>query len=183
MTLCSVAAFATPPSDGRVAMSLAASSSEMPPQEVQASHAMREPLLTDGWYNVLYLLADDMRPMQPGQKTPNLDRLAATGLTFAHAYAQYAVCGPSRASFMTGRRPHHTKVVFEGRTFRKDGMDGGGLAGKEWTTLPGWFKARGFLTLGGGKTFHQSGGKTNPEYMDGKRSWDNERFPYFPYQQ
>ena len=39
-----------------------------------------------------------------GQKqmiTPNLDKLAASGLTFNGAYAQQAVCGPSRASFMS----------------------------------------------------------------------------------
>ena len=39
-----------------------------------------------------------------GQKqmiTPNLDKLAAGGLTFNGAYAQQAVCGPSRASFMS----------------------------------------------------------------------------------
>jgi hypothetical protein len=35
--------------------------------------------------------------------TPHTDALARTGLVFNNAYCQQAVCGPSRASFMTGR--------------------------------------------------------------------------------
>lgn len=56
--------------------------------------------------NVLYLLADDLRPEFgfAGQAvhTPNVDRLAANSVVFDRAYTQHAVCGPSRASFMTG---------------------------------------------------------------------------------
>ena len=35
--------------------------------------------------------------------TPHTDALARSGLVFNNAYCQQAVCGPSRASFMTGR--------------------------------------------------------------------------------
>ena len=59
--------------------------------------------------NVLYLLSDDMRADLGAYglptKTPNLDRLAAEGLLFTHAYCQMSVCSPSRQSFMTSRRP------------------------------------------------------------------------------
>jgi hypothetical protein len=61
-----------------------------------------------GALNVLYLLADDLRPEIAGgygqsqALTPNIDKLAQSGLTFAKAYCQQAVCGPSRNSFMTG---------------------------------------------------------------------------------
>ena len=68
--------------------------------------------------------------------TPNLDHLAATGLTFAKAYCQQAVCGPSRASFMTGRRPDHTMVFGNSASFRKTGVDATGAAGKDWVTMP-----------------------------------------------
>ena len=39
----------------------------------------------------------------PTLKTPNIDRLAAQGMRFNAAYVQSPICGPSRASFYTGR--------------------------------------------------------------------------------
>ena len=135
----------------------------------------------DGWKNVLYLIADDMRPLQPGVQTPNLDRLAASGLTFAHAYAQLACCGPSRSSFMTGRRPHHTRVSMGAKIFRNTGVDAGGLPAAQWATLPGWFKRRGYLTLGGGKTFHPRAKKDDKSYMDGADSWDLDKVMARPF--
>ena len=66
-------------------------------------------------YNVLFISVDDMRP-ELGSfgnkvvKTPNMDRLAARGIVFRHAYVQQAVCSPSRSSLITGRRPDATRV-------------------------------------------------------------------------
>lgn len=65
--------------------------------------------------NVLYIVFDDLRPDLsaydvPFMKTPHIQRLADTGLTFERAYCQEAVCSPSRNSFTTGRRPNSTKV-------------------------------------------------------------------------
>ena len=42
----------------------------------------------------------------PFVKTPNLDRIAHEGTYFTRAYANCAVCGPSRMSFMTGKYVH-----------------------------------------------------------------------------
>ena len=56
--------------------------------------------------NVLYIIVDDLRPEfadaynQTYMKTPNLDKLAETGLTFDRAYCQQAVCGPTRNRFV-----------------------------------------------------------------------------------
>lgn len=68
-----------------------------------------------GRHNVLYLIFDDLRPDLPfyGQSfmsTPHLQKLADTGTVFTRAYANIAVCSPSRMSFTTGRRPSSTKT-------------------------------------------------------------------------
>jgi arylsulfatase A-like enzyme len=57
--------------------------------------------------NILFIAVDDLRPELgcygvEAIKTPNIDRLAASGTVFQRAYCQQAVCNPSRASIMTG---------------------------------------------------------------------------------
>jgi arylsulfatase A-like enzyme len=74
--------------------------------------------------NLLYVFADQMRagamgcmndsPFgSPGEavRTPNLDRLAAEGELFTHAYANTPVCTPSRASLLTGRHALTCRTV------------------------------------------------------------------------
>ena len=62
--------------------------------------------------NVLLLLYDKCRADAIGAygstvaRTPNLDQLAATGVRFNHAYTPQALCGPARASMLTGLYPH-----------------------------------------------------------------------------
>ncbi len=61
--------------------------------------------------NVLFILADDLGWADlgcygsPHIKTPNLDRLAAEGVRFTHAYAGSSWCSPTRFSLYTGRNP------------------------------------------------------------------------------
>ncbi len=59
--------------------------------------------------NILFIMADQLRwdylscYGHPTLKTPNIDRLAERGVRFDAAYVQSPVCGPSRASYYTGR--------------------------------------------------------------------------------
>ena len=71
--------------------------------------------LLAGAKNVLYILVDDLRPSlspygQTQVHTPNIQKLADGATTFLRAYCQEAVCSPSRNSFVSGRRPDHTRA-------------------------------------------------------------------------
>jgi arylsulfatase A-like enzyme len=59
--------------------------------------------------NIVFILTDDQRYDEiaaignfPWLKTPNLDRLVNNGVTFENAFVTTSLCGPSRASFLTG---------------------------------------------------------------------------------
>ena len=59
--------------------------------------------------NMIVIMADDLGYADVGFNgsveimTPNIDRIAESGVAFTNAYTTYSVCGPSRAGFMTGR--------------------------------------------------------------------------------
>ena len=104
--------------------------------------------------NVLFIAVDDMNTDLGSYGstvalTPNIDRLARRGLLFRRAYAQQAVCNPSRASLMTGLRPD-TLRVWDLRTHFRDTRP-------DAVTLPQLFKAHGYFTQGIGKIFHNWG--------------------------
>ncbi len=71
--------------------------------------------------NILFLLADDMRPDcisalgNPHINTPNLDQLVARGLTFTRATCSYPICVVSRAELLTGRHGWEIGVDRKGR--------------------------------------------------------------------
>ncbi len=101
--------------------------------------------------NVLFIAIDDLRPELGcyGVKeiiSPNIDRLAKSGLVFSHAYCQQAVCLPSRASLLTGARPDTTKAWDLSTDFRK--------AMPDVVTLPQLFKNNGYFTMAMGKIYH-----------------------------
>lgn len=79
-----------------------------------ASAKPAEPRAGAAKLNVLFVILDDMGP-QIGAlgypvSTPNIDYLAKRGRLFDHAYAQVAMCSPSRSSLLTGWRPERTDV-------------------------------------------------------------------------
>jgi iduronate 2-sulfatase len=101
--------------------------------------------------NVLFIAADDLRNDlgcygHPQVKTPHLDRLAKRGLVFNKAYCQQAVCNPSRASIMTGKRLDTLRIWDLPTHFRDTTPDA--------VTLPQHFKNNGYFTQNIGKIFH-----------------------------
>jgi len=100
--------------------------------------------------NVLFIAVDDLKPMlgcygDSRIETPQIDRLAEQGTTFLNAHCQQAVCGPSRASLLTGLRPDTTQVWDLKTKIRKILPD--------VVTLPQHFKANGYEAVGLGKIF------------------------------
>ena len=73
--------------------------------------------------NILVIQADQMTALclsaygKPYTLTPNIDALAENGTTFANSYCNNPVCGPSRASMMTGRLPSDVGVFDNGAEF------------------------------------------------------------------
>ena len=66
--------------------------------------------------NILVIIVDDLRPEVAAYgdriaRTPNIDRLADTGVLFENAFAAVPVCGASRAALLSGRRPTANRFV------------------------------------------------------------------------
>ena len=119
--------------------------------------------------SVLHIVIDDMRPTLGSYgdsiaKTPAMDRLAERGVRFDRAYVQYPICGPSRASFLSGLRPQTTGYF-------------GWEAPKGVTLLPAWFRERGYFTAEFGKVFHYNRLLFDDEIAAFER---RERKPYRP---
>jgi iduronate 2-sulfatase len=103
--------------------------------------------------NVLFIVCDDLNthvgPSGYGQiQTPSLDSLAASSMTFRRAYCQYPVCGPSRASLLSGLYPETTGVLNNTADIRQSRPG--------TISIPQNFKANGYWTASVGKIFHSS---------------------------
>ncbi|XP_077164442.1 iduronate 2-sulfatase [Paroedura picta] len=101
--------------------------------------------------NVLFIVSDDLRPALGCYrdlvvKSPNIDQLASQSVVFQNAFAQQAVCAPSRVSFLTGRRPDTTRLYDFHSYWR--------VHAGNYTTLPQFFKENGYITMSVGKVFH-----------------------------
>ena len=115
--------------------------------------------------NVLFIAIDDLNDWvgclggHPQARTPNLDRLAASGLLFTNAHCPAPACNPSRTAIFTGISPHRSGLYRNGQKMREV------LPAAE--LLPRTFSRGGYWSAGSGKMLH---------YVIDARSWDD----YFP---
>ena len=123
------------------------------------------PALANEKPNVLLISVDDLNDWvgclggHPQAKTPNIDRVAKMGTLFTNAHCQSPVCGPSRASMMTGRYPHTTGLYFLSPDLKQ------APALKGIRTMPEAFAANGYQTLAAGKIFHQGDARFFLQYQ------------------
>ncbi len=115
--------------------------------------------------NVLFISVDDLNDWigclggHPQAKTPNLNRLAASGILFTNAHCPAPACNPSRGAIMTGISPH-VSGLYDNRQKMRERMPDAEL-------LPKYFSRHGYWSAGSGKILH---------YFIDAQSWDE----YYP---
>lgn len=112
--------------------------------------------------NVLFIAVDDLKPSigafgDSMAITPSMDRLAEAGTVFLNSHCQKAICGPSRASLMTGMRPDSIRVWVFGERMREINPD--------IISIPEHFMNHGYTTTAMGKIY-------DPRNVNDK--WDTE---------
>jgi len=125
--------------------------------------------------NVLFISVDDMNCDlgaygHPLVKTPNLDRLCKMGVRFDNAYCQQPLCGPSRASLMTGLRPDTLDMHTLKHELREKNPD--------VVTLGQLFRNNDYFSARSGKIYHYG----NPSMIgtdgnDDPMTWDERDNP------
>ena len=115
--------------------------------------------------NVLFIAIDDLNDWvgclggHPQSITPNLDRLAASGVLFTNAHCPAASCNPSRTAIMTGISPHCSGLYRNDQKMRQVLPDA--------PLLSQYFRDHGYWAGGSGKLLH---------YFIDAQSWDE----YYP---
>jgi len=122
--------------------------------------------------NILFIAVDDLKPILGCYgntliKTPNIDRLAKMATVFNSNYCQQAVCGPTRASIMTGKRPDNTGV-WDLKTRMRD-------VNPDILSLPQHLITQGYSTQGVGKVYDT---RCVDDAMDAP-SWSVPYYNYF----
>ena len=115
--------------------------------------------------NVLFIMVDDLRPelfvyAQDHIKSPNIDALAAQGVTFNRAYCNVPVCGASRASILSGVRPTQDRFLTYYSSINE--------AGPQTEHIVDYFNKRGYTTISNNKITH---------LKNDIKSWDEEWYP------
>lgn len=113
--------------------------------------------------NVVLIVCDDMNDYattlggHPQAKTPHIDELASTGVSFRRAYSNNPICAPSRSSFFTGIYPHHSGNFSFDKWFENPVL-------KNSKTMMEYFRENGYHVVGSGKLMHHHQGKIWSEF-------------------
>lgn len=121
--------------------------------------------------NVLMLIVDDLNdwvePLggHPNAKTPNINRLAEHGTVFANAHAPAPLCGPSRASVMTGLAPSSTGIYGH---IKDNDIKSANSKAAESVFISEYFRQHGYYTAAVGKVFHHEVAKGSFDAYGGR---------------
>ena len=107
--------------------------------------------------NILLIVSDDLNTrigpfMGVENHTPHLDKLARQGVRFTRTYCQYPLCGPSRASFMSGLYPETNGVLGNKDTPGSYKLETPALA--KHPSMAGFFREQGYFTARVSKIYH-----------------------------
>ncbi|MEO1012499.1 MAG: sulfatase [Bacteroidota bacterium] len=111
--------------------------------------------------NVLFIIVDDLNDYtgafggHPQVKTPEMDKLAASGISFTNAHCNAPICVPSRNSLFTGVYPHNSRDFGWEKVFEQPTL-------KNNKTLFELFRENGYKIMGSGKLLHFN----NMDYWD-----------------
>jgi arylsulfatase A-like enzyme len=115
--------------------------------------------------NILFIAMDDLNDWtgclggHPQAFTPNIDRLARSGVLFSNAHCAAPSCNPSRTAVFTGIAPNKSGVYDNRQDMRTLLPDA--------VLMPDYFRQHGYRAMGSGKMLH---------YFIDARSWDD----YYP---
>jgi iduronate 2-sulfatase len=120
--------------------------------------------------NVLFLICDDLNCDlacygHPQVESPNIDRLAERGVRFEQAHCQYPLCGPSRASFMSGLYPDQT-LIHQNSVYLRERLP-------DVQSMSQLFRRNGYFATRIGKMYHYNVPKhIGTSGHDDPYSWD-----------
>jgi arylsulfatase A-like enzyme len=125
--------------------------------------------------NVLFIAVDDLNDWvgyagtHPDTLTPHIDALAERGTAFTHAYSQYPLCGPSRASLFSGLMPSTLGLLTQPKP---DSVVADAAAEHDTVLLHNYFSQHGYKTMAVGKLLHRHLPEGSVDVSGDRGDWD-----------
>ncbi len=105
--------------------------------------------------NIVLIITDDLNDYNEDLKghpqiiSPNIKKLADSGVSFTNAYSNDPMCGPSRSSMITGVYPHNSSNFWQKPWFNNDVLN-------NTKTIMEKFRENGYYVVGSGKILHHN---------------------------